>query len=476
MKMLESFGIKISAGDTGVQIFPSSTLECWPIRDSQNTLIAYAYGMLLLGHMGKGLSVLDGEIRVDTKVDTPYLFESTVQPNLHGSLIFVTQGEIGRRVYPDFVFSIPIVFCPTSRKAGGSANDILDNYEYDQRFLVERHKKFIKSAGGYGWIPGTMTAHDGVFRVLPNHYLDLESFTTHRFWPRYDEYNYGTTLNECVRESANSVRSFIEACAEQYSCALTLTAGYDSRVMLCGARNVVDKISFITLDIPGEELDIFRAKQICDDLGIRHELKPLIKADEHGVKMWDRMVGDAVQEMNRNTYPTLAMLPNDILLSGVHGSGKTYYYQKELKTINSMRLTPESVASRLGFRGDLDVVSEMAAWMEPISWLPNSAILDLALGELRNGCAAMAQAPIQKAIKPSFLPHAQRSIWARWIEVPPEVKGASELYDDACKILWPEALRYPRNQYGDYRDTLRTMAKLSDISRVRRYVRKRLPR
>lgn len=474
MTRIESFGVRISVDGGGIHVFPSSTLERWPIRDSGGEVVAHAYGMLLRGHMGPDLAVENGEIRVKVPIETPRAFESIVTDNLHGILIYVTEGSIGRRVYPDFVFSIPLVYCPETRMAGGSANEILDDAEYDRRFIHERHAQFIEKQGGYGWIPGTMTVHEGVYRVLPNHYLDLDTFTAHRFWPREDEYEFGTPFEQCVEESARSVRSYIEACVDQYDCAMTLTAGYDSRVMLCAARNVIDRISLFTFDVPGAELDTLTAVQICADLGLRHEVKPIRRAEGEALLRWDRMVGDAVQDMNRVSHPTLATLPNDIILAGTHGAGKCFYYQDELSTINSTKLTAESVAARLRFPGNAEVIAEMAAWLKPISWLPSSAILDLALGEIRNGCWAMAQAPIQKAVKPVFLPHAQRSIWALWLEVHPEQTGDGELYDAACEILWPEALKIPRNRYGDYRDTMAKLAKLKDFRKVLRYIRIKL--
>ena len=474
MTKIESFGIRISVDATGVHVAPSSTLERWPVLDSRGVLLAHAYGMLLRGHMGPDLTVENGEIHVKVPIETPRAFESIVTDNLHGILIFITEGSIGRRVYPDFVFSIPLVYCPETRMAGGSANEILDDTEYDRRFMRERHTKFIAKRRGYGWIPGTMTVHQGVYRVLPNHYLDLDSFTTHRFWPRADEYEFGTSLEACVEESARSVQSYIEACADQYDCALTLTAGYDSRVLLCGARNVIDRISLFTFDIPGAELDTLTAVQICTDLGLRHKVLPIQRAEGEALLRWDRMVGDAVQDMNRVSHPTLATLPNDIILTGTHGAGKCSYYQNELSTINSIKLTAESVAARLKFPGDAEVIAEMEAWLEPISWLSNSAILDLALGEIRNGCWAMAQAPIQKAMKPVFLPHAQRSIWALWLQLRPEQTGDRQVFDAACEILWPEALKIPRNRYGDYRDTIAKLSKLKDFRKVLRYIRIRL--
>ncbi len=474
MTRIESFGVRISVDEEGVHVFPSSTLESWPIRDSGGDVVAHAYGMLLRDHMGPDLAVEIGEIRVKVPIETATCFEKIVCEHLHGVLIFVTQGKIGRRVYPDSGLSIPIVFCPETRTAGGSANDILDDDEYEERFLHDRVERLISRPGGFSWIPGTMTAHRGIFRLLPNHYLDLDNFTATRFWPRNDEYRLGMSVDEFIESNVHDLRQYMSACARQYDCALSLTAGYDTRMIFCASRPVIDKMTVFTFSVPGTGIDAYLAAKICNDLGVQHNVMPVIQASEENQLRWDRMVGHAVREMNRVTHPTVAALPHDVMISGVYGNGKCNYYRADLRTINTVKLTAESVVLRMGLPSDPEVLDELTAWLKSLEWLPSSAILDLAIVEIRNGSWAMSQAPIQKAMKPSLMPLAQRSHQGGIIQVLPETKGVGLLYDKLGEALWPQAMKFPCNRFDDYRDVAAKLSKLTDFRRVRRYIRKRL--
>jgi len=172
--------------------------------------------------------------------------------------------------------------------------------------------------------------------------------------------------------------------------------------------------------------------------------------------------------------PTIAAMPQGVMISGVYGNGKCNYYRPELRTINSVKLTPESLVLRMGLPSDQEILDDFDVWLKSLAWLPTSAILDLAVVEIRNGSWAMSQASIQKAMKPSFMPLSQRNHQGGLIQVLPEVKGVGLLYDKLGKALWPEAMKLPCNRFDDYRDVTSKLSKLTDFRRVRRYIRKKL--
>jgi len=75
-------------------------------------------------------------------------------------------------------------------------------------------------------------------RGISNHYLDLASFKTHRFWPRTDIQLSDTdaAIDKTCNRIAEKLAAILRSLTEAYSCILPVTGGHDSRVLLaCGS-------------------------------------------------------------------------------------------------------------------------------------------------------------------------------------------------------------------------------------------------
>ena len=77
----------------------------------------------------------------DTVVDSFATFEDSVLGGLFGSFFVFTTERLPPRIYPDAGGTIPIVYCPESGRIASSASMMLDENEYRERFLRERHGK-----------------------------------------------------------------------------------------------------------------------------------------------------------------------------------------------------------------------------------------------------------------------------------------------------------------------------------------------
>ncbi len=463
----------------GVRIEPDGTVSLSPglsaiaVTDSLGRRIATVYGLVLAGWMGPGLALGPEGITADFPVDDEAAFVRRVVHGLHGMFLAVTQGHLGRFLHPDFGGSIPIVWCGETGAIGASADQILDEDSYQKRFLRDRYQRMILSEG-HGWITGTLTAHTGVHRLLPGHALDLERLVAHRVWPVAGELALDMGLEDAARTAGQAIRGHVEAAAREHHTAITMTAGFDSRILIAAARDVKDQIGFVTFGRLHEGLDQDMAAKMSEALGLHHHLLPIVDASPEDQDHWERLVGHCMREVNRRIHPTLAAVPYDLILTGMYGEiGRARLYRQDIATINDQAATVPFVLSRLTLPQDSDQIADVERWLDGLSWMPRSMVLDMAFNELKFGTWALGQSRAQKAVKFSMMPFAQAAVQSAFMRTPPEVKGTEALFHRMAELLWPEAMQFPVNRYGDSRDRLGKFAKLTRRESLVRFFRDR---
>lgn len=455
----------------------SAGLRQTPVRDASERHIATVYGRVLRGWRGRDLEISPEEIKVAFEVTSPEVFEAQVLSGLHGAFCLRTLGPLPHRLYLDAGGSLPIVYSPADGRIASSAGMMFEDAEYQARFLASRHKRLIESEIRGSWIPGMLTAHESLFRLLPNFYLDLKSWTQHRFWPGPEQARLDLGLEEAAQSVARDLQGFVEATVEEFRCVgPALTAGFDSRLVLAASRRVVDRVEFFTMGSKGEGRDQGIAAAMAAELGFQHRLVPVVRSTPVQHAHWNRLVGDTTKEVNREIYPTLFDLPYDVVLTGVYGEvGRIRGYKADADTINDQTPSARMIAGRLTVPfSDREVRAEVERWLSTIDWAPCSVVLDLAFNEVKFAVWGMAQAPVQQAARFTLQPFAQRSIQEMFMRVPPPIQGKAALFTRIAEILWPETMRLGINSYGDYRDRLLFLKKFTQRERLVRLVRERV--
>jgi asparagine synthetase B (glutamine-hydrolysing) len=92
------------------------------------------------------------------------------------------------------------------------------------------------------WWPGDYSPYREIKHLLPNHYLDLQTGSSHRFWP--DKPLDAISVPEGVRASSQLLRGLMKSASNRFNLALALTAGIDSRLLLASMKEVTDKVFF----------------------------------------------------------------------------------------------------------------------------------------------------------------------------------------------------------------------------------------
>lgn len=453
----------------------SDHLRCLDVKDGDGVTVATALGVFVEHHAPAGLAFRDDTIEWSGTSSDLASFERDVVDGLAGAFILITQRPLPRRIYLDPGGQLPLVYDAQTRRAACGANDLFCDEEYSERILKDRIKRLVGREGN-GWISGTLTAHVGVTRLLPNHFLDLDHFSAHRYWPASDFEHY-LDLADAQQEAAAAAKGYVEACSRQYATSVTLTAGFDSRLLMAASRDSRDRIEFFTILSGRRGVDQIVSERLSSTLGLRHRTVRAVEATNEEKARWDRLVSHCVREVNRTSHPTLRQAPGQVMLTGMYGeTGRCRLYKHDMDTIDTKLASARFILSRLTLPLDAELLENVDQWLDPIRALPTSAILDLAFNELKFGSWAMGQAPVQKALKMSLAPLSQRKVLNAFMAVPPTVKGTAALFDGIVRGLWPEAMTIPINRTGDWRDAVAPIGKLLQPERARRFLRDRLAR
>ncbi len=91
------------------------------------------------------------------------------------------------------------------------------------------------------WI-GNRSIHKGVFHLLPNHYLDLITGKTTRFWPT--EARKEVNLDVAAEIMSGILAGTFEAASKRFILHQGLTGGWDTRVLLAAAQKYRNNIHF----------------------------------------------------------------------------------------------------------------------------------------------------------------------------------------------------------------------------------------
>lgn len=419
-----------------------------------------------------------GEAAAPVQVEDVDDVERSVIPKLSGLYVLITFGRMPLRLYMDHGGSFPMVYSAIDKRAASSPALLLDEDAYRDRFRPDLHQALIGKEGGGGWISGTLTAHRDVHRVLPNHYLDLVEWTAHRFWPREGEFGAWREFEPAVRDAAEALRKFSNAACATFDVAATVTAGFDSRLLVASCRESAERCEFFTIRAPDAELDIDVSQEIARRFDLKHRVLPLREADSDQIAIWDRTVGDCMVEAPRRTHPTLRELTSrDAMFTGMYGEvGRCRLYRQDFLQINDGQIDARFVVDRLTLPAHSELLASVATWLDGLRGQPNSVVLDLAFHELKFGNWAMGQRPFTNSLKLNFLPFAQRAVMDAFIGVAPAEKTTERLFWALIDRLWPELAAIPINKYGDVRDYLTLWKKVSNPHRVRRFLRDRLAR
>lgn len=125
----------------------------------------------------------------------------------------------------------------------GLASEVL-SLAPDEQALDYMDTQTFRRASEYRF-PVTASTFRGIKHLVPNHWLDLKTGRSHRYWPLAPLEIL--TPEAAIDRLGTLMSGMIRAAASRFELAFSLTAGLDSRLVLAAARGVADRLSIMTL-------------------------------------------------------------------------------------------------------------------------------------------------------------------------------------------------------------------------------------
>ena len=296
------------------------------------------------------------------------------------------------------------------------------------------------------WLPGDASMYADIKALLPNHYLNLRTGQSQRFWPDADV--KGLSRQEAVAESSRLLHGLMLSARRRFNLALSLTAGWDSRVMLALSRDMIHDLYCFTLTYPHTEntRDVTIPAALLKKLGLKHSLIPYPKQVNAEYKhVYQTSIDAATTAYCADAQAMHDCYPNNrVCITGdVAEIFKCYYRLAKPKGTD---VSADDLAQLCGIGIHPFLIEAFERWLstaEP----RNVHLLDLFCWEQIAGRKqALIRAQYDVAHE-SFSPFNCRSLLVTMLSVdeeyrrPPEYKILTEL----MKQVWPEVLSVPIN-------------------------------
>ncbi|HLA82711.1 MAG TPA: hypothetical protein VJP78_14040 [Thermoleophilia bacterium] len=297
---------------------------------------------------------------------------------------------------------------------------------------------------GEHWLPGDAAPYDGMKRLVPNHYLDLRSGESRRYWPTRELGRLD--LEESVQRSGRILSGLMESVSRRYSPAIGMTAGRDCRVVLAASRGIRNA-TYVTVRKPRQpESDVAIPARLLRGLGLAHHIIPWpSQIDEHFATVFRR----------NSALPHDVWIPEaqacfhysglaKVAVTGAGGSAPKRYYAPREE--DSRALNPERLSATLGMGSHPFAVASFGAWLAGVADIRCPDAWDLVHWEQRcGGWLAMCQQEYDVAWGEIFTPYNCRRLLAEMMAVETKLRTppAYALHQAVMRSLWPDVLKEP---------------------------------
>jgi hypothetical protein len=399
---------------------------------------------------------------------------------LGGRFVAVLVGVAKPAIYPDAAGMYSSVFCPGLEVAASTPGLVpYTDRTGDRTELVEQ----LGIPTTNSMYPLGLTPRHGVRRLLPNHHVDLTTWTMVRHGPRWRERG-SIGVAESVSRVAEIMRRNIAAVMDVYPCYLQLTAGHDSRMVLACARERRSEIATYTLrmsDLSARN-DVREAARISEQIGVHHTTVRVGRANPVHLRRWVHRTGASVGEPRGWRADTaLSSLERSRLhLAGNVGDLARLGYWGHVEGPDTPATTAQIAEFALvHLAGHLDpgqqraaasplITDEIEAWRDGAGAPDELALLDLLYVENRLGCWGGVW-PYAQYRGPgfTFFPMNHREVVDLMMALPDDVRREESFNQLVIRHEWPDLLEIPFN------DPARSVRAAHLPTRVARGLRRR---
>jgi len=318
------------------------------------------------------------------------------------------------------------------------------------------------------WYPGDITLYKDIYHLTPNHYLDINSGAVKRYWPVKSIKSM--SVEKVSEYSSKIIQGVFESASNRYNLALTVTAGYDTRVLLAACNRVKEKIHYLThthnnLNENGADIQI--PQKILKRLSLKHHIvHHSNKVNDDFQIIFKKNVTGAKNNHESNAYAFFKHFQNIgmemVVAQGEGGGlGKSYYHLPSFFDVNEKTLTTLS-----GMRGSQTAESAFKRWLESANNAVDYgiSILDLLYWEMRLGNWSTFAISSYDIVFESFLPFNCKKLIEYLISVDKKYRlfpNYTHIY--LIEKMWPELLDFPINPPSTKKEEFKNKIKSKKI-------------
>ncbi|MFN8329500.1 MAG: hypothetical protein U0T76_14325 [Saprospiraceae bacterium] len=316
------------------------------------------------------------------------------------------------------------------------------------------------------WVPSGFTFYKNTYHLIPNHYIKISEPIQVRYYPfkEIELINY----SELVIKFSNLLKKIVLAAHRNMDLTFTLTAGWDTRIILSCCKDYIDGMTFYTLKYrgmnaahPDIKIPMLLSRTLKLNFDIYNCQKEITPEFSDVYKSNTDMAH--IDDWGKIAFGMSKSYPDKkVAVKGVCSEvGRCFYYPNGKVnytiTINDL-LNLESGWVELGF-----LQEEIRKWYLSLEKnCYNYNLYDLFYWEHRMG-SWQAQSQLEwDIVQEVFTPFNSREIIDLMfsIEASKREKYHPQLYLDAIKYLWKETLRQPINPIDNKTKIKNTVIKI----------------
>ena len=298
------------------------------------------------------------------------------------------------------------------------------------------------------WWPGDSSPYREIMRLLPNHYLELQTGKAHRFWPRKPLST--RPVDEAIDGIAATLTGMMQSAANHFSLAIAMSAGWDSRLMLAACRPIARDLAYYTgkgLDMEWTHMDVDIPTRLLARLELPHDII------EDGTAVNPQFAEAFYKNVPFALAARLVPLQTQLNYYKRQKVGVTGNVSEVVRCFYSrpanpaQQVTAEYLMAATGMKHPF-ARKQFTAWLDDAGDPPGYNILDLFYWEQRAGSwFAHNCLEFDATWQDIFIPFNSRQLLVDMLAVDENLRTGPdyELYRQLMLKMWPEVLSEPIN-------------------------------
>ena len=307
------------------------------------------------------------------------------------------------------------------------------------------------------WLPSGFTFYENVYHLIPNHYIKASELEQIRFYP-FQNLKTGT-YSESVIEFSTLLKKIVSVANYNHlDFAFTLTAGWDSRLILSCCKDIKNKISFYTLkyrDKDDKHMDIRIPMSLSKSLNLNYKIYDCKKdITKEFAEVYESNTDiPHINDWGKIAYGmSTTYIQQKVAVKGICSEiGRCYYIPKGTHNLNSAttNLTVNDYIQLVSGWDELDFIKEeIKKWNEKLNGNSfNYNLYDLFCWEHLYGSWSPQSQLEWDIVQEVFTPFNSRELLDLMLSIDPSKRKRYKplLYIDSMKYLWKEVLDEPIN-------------------------------